>query len=71
MARQAIAEGADLILVLGGDGTINEAVNGMAHSQVPLGRLPAGTANVLAMELGLGGKAAAAVDRLVKFVEGE
>ena len=38
----------------GGDGTINEAVNGMAHSDVPLGILPAGTANVLANELGIG-----------------
>ena len=46
--------GADLILVAGGDGTINEAVNGMAHSDVPLGILPAGTANVLANELGIG-----------------
>jgi diacylglycerol kinase family enzyme len=41
-------------LVAGGDGTINEALNGMVHSEVPLGILPAGTANVLANELGLG-----------------
>lgn len=38
----------------GGDGTINEVVNGMAHSNVPLGILPAGTANVLGNELGGG-----------------
>ena len=38
----------------GGDGTINEAVNGMVYSDVPLGILPAGTANVLANELGIG-----------------
>ncbi|MGH9614362.1 MAG: diacylglycerol/lipid kinase family protein, partial [Bryobacteraceae bacterium] len=56
LARDCIAEGADLVLVAGGDGTINEVVNGMAHSQVPLGILPAGTANVLATELGLGRK---------------
>lgn len=54
IARKAIADGADLILVAGGDGTINEVVNGMAHSNVPLGILPAGTANVLANELGIG-----------------
>lgn len=54
LARGCIAEGADLILVAGGDGTINEVVNGMVHSPVPLGILPAGTANVLATELGLG-----------------
>lgn len=52
--RGAIDRGADLILVAGGDGTINEVVNGMAHSDVPLGVLPAGTANVLATELRLG-----------------
>ena len=44
-----MAQGADLVLVLGGDGTINEAANGLAYSGVPLGVLPAGTANVLAM----------------------
>lgn len=54
IARCAVDRGADLILVAGGDGTINEAVNGMAHSDVPLGILPAGTANVLANELGIG-----------------
>ena len=54
IARCAVDRGADLILVAGGDGTINEAVNGMVRSNVPLGILPAGTANVLANELGVG-----------------
>jgi diacylglycerol kinase (ATP) len=54
IARCAVDRGADLILVAGGDGTINEAVNGMVHSEVPLGILPAGTANVLANELAIG-----------------
>jgi diacylglycerol kinase (ATP) len=54
MARKAIAEGAQLILAAGGDGTINEVLDGMAHASVPLGILPAGTANVLATEVGLG-----------------
>lgn len=54
IARRAVDRGADLILVAGGDGTINEAVNGMVHSDIPLGILPAGTANVLANELGIG-----------------
>ena len=40
-----------LVIVCGGDGTVNEAVNGLACSQVPLAVLPAGTANVLAKEL--------------------
>jgi diacylglycerol kinase (ATP) len=69
LAQQAIAEGADLILVLGGDGTIHEAVNGMAHSRVPLAVLPAGTANVLAMELGFGSNVNEAASRLAEAVE--
>ncbi len=54
IARCAVDRGADLVLVAGGDGTINEAVNGMVNSGVPLGVLPAGTANVLANELAIG-----------------
>jgi diacylglycerol kinase family enzyme len=54
LARAHIARGADLIVVAGGDGTINEAVGGMVHSNVPLAILPGGTANVLATELKLG-----------------
>jgi diacylglycerol kinase (ATP) len=64
-----VAQGADLIIVLGGDGTINEAVNGMVHSRATLGILPAGTANVLAMELGLGSRLDRAVQRLSQSVE--
>jgi YegS/Rv2252/BmrU family lipid kinase len=66
LAAQAVRDGADLILVLGGDGTINEVVNGMIGSQATLGVLPGGTANVLAMELGLGSKLETAIDRLSK-----
>ena len=53
LAREAVAENRDMIIVCGGDGTINEVVNGMAGSRVPLAVLPAGTANILAKELGL------------------
>jgi diacylglycerol kinase (ATP) len=69
LARTAIAGGAGLVLVLGGDGTVNEVVNGMAHSRVPLAVLPGGTANVLAMEIGLGSRLDRAVERLRKCVE--
>lgn len=41
------------MLVCGGDGTINEVVNGLAPGQATLGILPGGTANVIAKELGL------------------
>jgi YegS/Rv2252/BmrU family lipid kinase len=53
IARRAIAGGAGVIVAAGGDGTINEVAEGMVHSRVPLGILPAGTANVLAMETGM------------------
>jgi diacylglycerol kinase (ATP) len=53
IARDRIAAGSDLILVAGGDGTVNETVEGMVHSPVPLGVIPAGTANVFAHEVGL------------------
>lgn len=53
LARRAVAESRQLVIVAGGDGTINEVVNGLAGSQVPLAVLPAGTANVLGKELRL------------------
>ena len=59
--------GADLVLVLGGDGTLNEAANGLVKSGVALGVLPAGTANVLGMELGLGSRLPVALERLMSY----
>jgi diacylglycerol kinase (ATP) len=64
MAREHIERGADLIIAAGGDGTINEVAEGMVHSSVPLGILPAGTANVLATEMGLGGNLERAAEKL-------
>jgi YegS/Rv2252/BmrU family lipid kinase len=68
IAREIAGGGADLILVAGGDGTINEVVNGMAGSQVPLGILPAGTANVLANELGIARTMERAADTVAHWV---
>jgi diacylglycerol kinase (ATP) len=53
LAHAAATSGVDLVLVCGGDGTINEVINGLAPSHVPLGVLPGGTANILAKELRL------------------
>jgi YegS/Rv2252/BmrU family lipid kinase len=53
IAAAASPERYDAVAVAGGDGTINEVVNGMAGSALPLGLIPMGTANVLAAELGL------------------
>ena len=54
LAREAVAGGSDLIVVQGGDGTVNEAVQGMVGSEsAALAVLPGGTANVLVREVGL------------------
>jgi YegS/Rv2252/BmrU family lipid kinase len=52
-ARQAVADKADVVWVAGGDGSINEVVNGLAYTNVALAVLPTGTANVWAQEIGL------------------
>jgi diacylglycerol kinase (ATP) len=55
IAREHVGRGADLVVVAGGDGTINETAEGLIGTNVPLAILPGGTANVLAMEMKLGG----------------
>lgn len=52
-ARQAIAVGADLVIAMGGDGTVRDVAAGVASSGVPLGIVPIGTANLFARNLGL------------------
>jgi diacylglycerol kinase (ATP) len=55
IAKQAILDRRQLVIACGGDGTLNEVVNGLASAQnghrVPLALLPGGTANILAKEL--------------------
>ena len=57
-----------MILAAGGDGTLNEVLQGMVNSEIPLGILPAGTANVLATEMGIGKDLKHAADRLAECV---
>jgi len=65
LARRAAKEGFATVLVAGGDGTINEAVQGLAGTDAALGPLPLGTANVLCRELGLPTAPLPALERLL------
>jgi diacylglycerol kinase (ATP) len=51
LARESAASGVKRIVIAGGDGTVNEAINGLAGSGTEMAVLPLGTANVLALEL--------------------
>lgn len=53
IAARAAQNGTTDVIVAGGDGTINEAIQGMAGTRARLGIIPRGTANVLARELRL------------------
>lgn len=52
-ARRATAIDCDVLVAAGGDGTINEVINGMVERGLPLAIIPLGTANVLAAEIGV------------------
>jgi YegS/Rv2252/BmrU family lipid kinase len=69
IAARAAAENRGLVIACGGDGTLNEVVNGLAANQnghrVPLALLPGGTANILAKELDLPWDIPKAAEKLV------
>lgn len=53
LAHTAAEDGLDAVLVAGGDGTLNEAIQGLAGTETALGYLPFGTVNIWAREIGL------------------
>src|SRR5436309_1641542 len=53
ICREAAAEGYDVVVAFGGDGTVNEAANGLAGTDTPLTVLPGGSTNVLCRTLGI------------------
>ena len=60
-ARQAIADGADVLFVWGGDGTVQRCIDAVAGTGAVIAILPAGTANLLATNLGIPQDISAAV----------
>jgi diacylglycerol kinase family enzyme len=68
LASQAVASGVEVVAVLGGDGTVNEVVNGLRGSDAALGLLGGGRVNVLARGLGLPADPDRAAARLVELL---
>lgn len=54
LAQKACDEGYEIVVAVGGDGSINEVASALMHSEVALGIIPAGSGNGLAMHLGYG-----------------
>ena len=66
LAFQAAKDEYDVVVAVGGDGTINEVVNGLANTKTRLGVIPRGTANLLAAELGIPNNIEAACQTIAK-----
>jgi len=68
-AREAAAAGFDTIVACGGDGTVNEVLNGimMSGSDAALGLVPLGSGNLLASDLGLTGDPVVAAQKLLTY----
>lgn len=65
LAQGAAAEGVDVVVVLGGDGTLNEAANGLAGTEAALAVLPGGSTNVFARTIGMANDAIEATNQLL------
>jgi diacylglycerol kinase family enzyme len=69
LVREAAQEGYDLVVAFGGDGTLNEAANGLAGSDVPLFHLPGGATNVFCKMLGVPGEIVDATEHLLRLAD--
>jgi diacylglycerol kinase family enzyme len=69
LCREAAHEGYDAIVAFGGDGTVNEAANGLVGSDTPLTCLPAGATNVLCRMLGIPADIVDATAHLLRMVD--
>ncbi|MBR2457284.1 MAG: diacylglycerol kinase family lipid kinase [Bacteroidaceae bacterium] len=64
IAKQAVDEGVDMVVAIGGDGTINEIAKALVHSKTALGIIPCGSGNGLARHLRIPMEPKAAVELL-------
>jgi YegS/Rv2252/BmrU family lipid kinase len=55
LARDAVAAGCELVVAVGGDGTLNEVASGLVHTRATLGLIPCGSGNGLGRHLGIPG----------------
>ena len=69
LCREAAHEGYDVVVAFGGDGTVNEAANGLLGSSTPLTCLPGGSANVFAKMLGIPGELVEATEHLLALAD--
>src|SRR3984893_16035851 len=69
LCRQAALEGYDVVVAFGGDGTINEAANGLLGSSTPLCCLPGGSANVFGKIIGIPGDLVDATEHLLAMAD--
>ncbi|WP_205698141.1 diacylglycerol kinase family protein [Conexibacter sp. SYSU D00693] len=69
LCREARDEGYDVVVAFGGDGTVNEAANGLAGSSTPLTTLPGGATNVFCKMLGIPGDIVDATEHLLRIAD--
>ncbi|MGN6371981.1 MAG: diacylglycerol/lipid kinase family protein [Solirubrobacteraceae bacterium] len=69
LCREAAHEGYDVVVAFGGDGTVNEAANGLLGSPTPLTCLPGGSANVFCKMLGIPGELVDATEHLLGIAD--
>ena len=69
LCREAAGEGYDVVCAFGGDGTVNEAANGLAGSRTPLTCLPGGATNVYARMLGIPNDVVDATEHLLRMAD--
>src|SRR5437764_11192025 len=69
LSREAAREGYDVVVAFGGDGTVNEAANGLAGSDTPLCCLPGGRANVYCRMLGIPTDVVDATEHLLRMAD--